>query len=182
MKRPSRKSPKKSTPRKATSGRKPARRPAKARRKAAPPRAQAAPPQARATARKAASKATPPAAVRRSQPAQRRNGPLPEGDRQLSDPIEAAQEDPRAPPERALFDRDGSGRDDDLAEMLGEEFVRSVTSGEEQGVELRDEAVPEEEGGPFVETSGQKEFANTEDDSEVEALPTVRAPRTRLLR
>ena len=169
MKRPSRKSPRKSPKRKVAKARKPAHRAARS-----------------AGGRQAASapkrKPGPSAARRRSAPVPRRNGPMPEGDRQLSDPIEAAEEDARALPERPLFDRDDSGRDDDLAEMLGEEFVRSVTSGEEQGVELRDEAVPEEEGGPFVETSAQKEYANTEDDSEVEPLPLVRAPATRQLR
>lgn len=173
MKRPTRKSPKKSLKRKAAKARNPARKAAAG--KKAPARKAAA---ARAPARKVPA----PVAVRRRPAAPRRNGPLPEGDRQLSDPVEAAEEDVRALPEKALFDRDGSGRDDDLAELLGEEFVRSVTSGEEQGVELRDEAVPEEEGGPFVESSGQKEFANTEDDSEVEPLPTARSPQTRLLR
>ena len=69
-----------------------------------------------------------------------------------ADPVEVAQEDLRALPEQPLFDRDRSGRDDDLAELLGEEYVRAVTSGEEQGVELRDEPVDEEAGGPFVET------------------------------
>lgn len=104
-----------------------------------------------------------------------------EGDPQLADPVEAAQEDLRALPEKPLFDRDRSGRDDDLAELLGEEYVRAVTSGEEQGVELRDAPVPEEEGGPFVETSARKEFANDPDDSEPEALPTTHM-KTRHLR
>jgi hypothetical protein len=104
-----------------------------------------------------------------------------EGERQLADPVEAAQEDLRALPETPLFDRDRAGRDDDLAELLGEEYVRAVTSGEEQGVELRDAAVPEEEGGPFVETSARKEFANDPDDSEPEALPTTHM-KTRHLR
>ena len=150
--------------------RKPARRRApagKARRPVAP----------RATARKAA--------PRRPAPRKAAAGPLvqqAEGERQLADPVEAAQEDLRALPEKALFDPDVSGRDDDLAELLGEEYVRSVTSGEEQGVELRDEPVPEEEGGPFVESSGQKEFAHDEDVSEREALPTTRARPTRKLR
>jgi hypothetical protein len=105
----------------------------------------------------------------------------PDGERQLADPVEAAQEDLRALPEKALFEQDGSGRDDDLAEMLGEEYVRSVTSGEEQGVELRDEPVPEDEGGPFLETSARKEFAHDPDDSEPEPLPTTHL-RTRHLR
>jgi hypothetical protein len=102
--------------------------------------------------------------------------------RQLADAVEAAQEDLRALPERPLFDPDRSGGDDDLAELLGEEYVRSVTSGEEQGVELRDQPVPEDEGGPFVESSAQREFAHGEDDAEPEALPTTRAPQTRKLR
>jgi hypothetical protein len=105
----------------------------------------------------------------------------PDGERQLADPVEAAQEDLGALPERPLFDRDRSGRDDDLAEMLGEEYVRAVTSGEEQGVELRDEPVPEDEGGPFLETSASKEFAHDPDDSEPEPLPTTHV-KTRHLR
>ncbi len=138
---------------------------------------------------KAKRTARPKAAARRSatpaRPGRRRRlappVPLPEGDRQLADPVEAAQEDLRALPEQPLFDRDQSERDDDLAELLGEEYVRSVTSGEEQGVELRDAQVPEEEGGPFVETSARKEFANDPDDSEPEPLPTTHVP-TRHLR
>ena len=102
------------------------------------------------------------------------------GERQWADPVEAAEEDdPRSPPERAMFDPE----QDDLAEMLGEEFVRSVTSGEEQGVEMRDEEVPEEEGGPFIETSPRREFAFDVDDSnpedaEREPLPLANRERT----
>lgn len=142
-------------------------------RRATPARKRRRSPVARAPGRKA-----PPPAARtaRKEPAARGEVPLvqaAEGERQLADPVEAAQEDLRALPETPLFDRDRSGRDDDLAELLGEEYVRAVTSGEEQGVELRDAAVPEEEGGPFVETSARKEFANDPDDSEPEALPTT---------
>ncbi len=106
---------------------------------------------------------------------------LPEGDRQLSDPVEmAAEDDQRAMPERLMFDPEA----DDLGEMLGEEYVRSVTSGEEQGVELRDEEVPEEDGGPFIETSPRKEFAFDVDDSnpedaEREPLPLANRERTK---
>src|SRR6266478_4783896 len=48
--------------------------------------------------------------------------------------------------------------DDDLAEELGEEFVQSATSGGQAAQDIRDEEVPEESGGPFVETSGRSEF------------------------
>jgi hypothetical protein len=129
----------------------------------------------RAAARRTAAPARP---GRRRRPAPLL--PLPEGDRQLADPVEAAQEDARALPEKLIFDRDR--RDDDLGELLGEEYVRSVTSGEEQGVELRDEQVPEEEGGPFVESSASKEFSYAPDDGEPEPLPTANRPPTKQLR
>jgi hypothetical protein len=68
--------------------------------------------------------------------------------------------------------------DDDLAETLAEEFVHSATSGEEQTEEALDQMVPEEIGGPFVETSASEEFAEGTDesnpsDAEAEALPRV---------
>jgi len=154
--------------------------PARARR-ATPARKRRRSPAARAPVRKARPQA---ARAARKEPPARGEVPLVqavEGERQLADPVEAAQEDLRALPETPLFDRDRSGRDDDLAELLGEEYVRAVTSGEEQGGELRDAAVPEEEGGPFVETSARKEFANDPDDSEPEALPTTHM-KTRHLR
>jgi hypothetical protein len=54
---------------------------------------------------------------------------------------------------------------DDLAEGLGEEFVHSATSGENEGEDTLDQVVPEEEGGPFVESSGGTEFASGTDAS-----------------
>jgi hypothetical protein len=68
---------------------------------------------------------------------------------------------------------------DDLAEELGEEFVESATSGEQAAEDMRDEEVPEESGGPFVETSGNSEFAYGTDasnpkDAERDPFPTTR--------
>ena len=68
---------------------------------------------------------------------------------------------------------------DDLAEELGEEFVQSATSGEQAAQDIRDEEVPEESGGPFVETSGRSEFAYGTDasnpkDAEPAPFPTTR--------
>jgi len=68
--------------------------------------------------------------------------------------------------------------DDDLAETLAEEFVHSATSGEEQTEEALDQMVPEEIGGPFIETSASEEFADGVDesnpaDAEPEPLPRV---------
>jgi hypothetical protein len=54
---------------------------------------------------------------------------------------------------------------DVLAENFGEEFVASATSGENQEEELLEREVPEEHGGPFVETTSGQEFADGTDAS-----------------
>ena len=65
---------------------------------------------------------------------------------------------------------------DDLAEMRGEGFLRSATSGEDLEEEASDEVVPEELGGPFLETNASDEFAlgtdeSNPEDAEPEPLP-----------
>ena len=69
---------------------------------------------------------------------------------------------------------------DDLAESLAEEFLESATSGEDVAEELQDEIVPEELGGPFVESSAEQEFAagtdaSNPEDAEREPLPRAGA-------
>ncbi len=72
--------------------------------------------------------------------------------------------------------------DDDLAETLAEEFIVAATSAEEPGEDVRDEVVPEELGGPFVEVPASEEFDRAPDpsnppDAEREPFPrAVRAP------
>lgn len=66
--------------------------------------------------------------------------------------------------------------EDDLAESLAEEFVHSATSGEDHSDQAMDQMVPEEIGGPFLETSAEEEFADGTDESnppgaEVEPMP-----------
>jgi hypothetical protein len=63
---------------------------------------------------------------------------------------------------RAFLDGPRSPNDD-LAEELGEEVVEKATTGEDAGEESLDQVVPEEDGGPFVETSGTQEFAQGTD-------------------
>jgi hypothetical protein len=65
--------------------------------------------------------------------------------------------------------------DDDLAESLAEEFIQSATRGSDDD-EALEGLVPEELGGPFIETSAAEEFANDTDDmnppdAEPEPLP-----------
>jgi hypothetical protein len=71
---------------------------------------------------------------------------------------------------------------DSLAEELGEEVLESATSGDQAAENIRDEDFPEDEGGPFVETTGRQEFAGGTDgsnpaDAEPADFPTVSPPR-----
>jgi hypothetical protein len=84
-----------------------------------------------------------------------------------SDTADAFVRDPEGGPARAP---------DDLAEALAEDFVLSATSGEDADDEVLEEVVPEEVGGPFVETDAEEEFATEPDasnppDAEREPLP-----------
>lgn len=54
---------------------------------------------------------------------------------------------------------------DDLANELGEEAVKSMTSGEDDLASHRDARVIEEQGGPWVVSSASEEFALGFDDS-----------------
>lgn len=57
----------------------------------------------------------------------------------------------REEPERLI----PGAADDDLAEELGEESVEAATSGQTTAEDNLNQEVPEETGGPFVETSGK---------------------------
>lgn len=72
----------------------------------------------------------------------------------------------------------GSTADDDLAEELGEGAVVAMTSGEDSVVEHFNLDVEEDWGGPFVESTANKEFASGTDESNIaeatrEPFPTV---------
>src|SRR5689334_15011817 len=58
-----------------------------------------------------------------------------------------------------------SRSNDGLVEGLGEEFVEGATSAEYEGRDYLDQENLEEIGGPFVETSGDVEFAQGTDAS-----------------
>jgi len=72
--------------------------------------------------------------------------------------------------------------EDDLAENLAEEFLVAATTAEEPGEDVRDEIVPEEMGGPFLEVPASEEFDGKPDasnpaDAEREPFPrAVRVP------
>lgn len=79
-------------------------------------------------------------------------------------------------PSEDLRSRDA--RRDDFREMMGEEVLINATSGDDAGEEMHEEVVPEEVGGPFVETTAEVELASDSDetnppDAEAERLPRV---------
>jgi hypothetical protein len=57
---------------------------------------------------------------------------------------------------------------DDLAETLAEDYLASATTGGNVDDEVLNQVVPEEIGGPFVETSSSEEFADGIDESNPE--------------
>jgi protein-disulfide isomerase len=77
---------------------------------------------------------------------------------------------------RAFFARARSA--DDLAERLGEEAVEAATGGGEEAEDRFDEVVPEENGGPFVETSSEVEFAAGTDASNIAGAKREPFPKT----
>lgn len=87
------------------------------------------------------------------------------------------QSGPREHPPRAFLDTPRSPGDD-LAEELGEEVVARATSGEDEGEEALDQIVPEEQGGPFVETNAAQEFAHGTDASNPKGAKREPFPRS----
>ncbi|MCL2777363.1 MAG: hypothetical protein FWD73_05110 [Polyangiaceae bacterium] len=67
---------------------------------------------------------------------------------------------------------------DDFAEERGETTVETMTSGEYFDEDQRDQIVPEEHGGPFVETGGRKEFASGTDPSNPDTATREPFPRS----
>jgi hypothetical protein len=67
---------------------------------------------------------------------------------------------------------------DDLVEELGEEVVSEATGAEHKGEEVFDQEVPEERGGPFVESTAGQEFALGTDPSNPKSATREPFPRT----
>jgi hypothetical protein len=79
----------------------------------------------------------------------------------------------RGGPELAFV---GGRHTDDLAESMGEQVVEQATSGEYDGEDVLDQEVTEEQGGPFVESTGGREYGHDVDasnpkDAEREPFP-----------
>ena len=96
-----------------------------------------------------------------------RERPLPYGLHRRSDDGTAFMPDPEDGPARIP---------DDLAENLAEDYVQAATQGMEVE-EDHDQIVPEEIGGPFVETTAAEEFAQGIDEANPEDASREPLPR-----
>jgi hypothetical protein len=112
---------------------------------------------------KRGSKATP----RRVADGPRAWAPPPHGFNHRSDDGNAFMPDPEDGPARIR---------DDLAENLAEDYVQAATQGMEVE-EDHDQIVPEEIGGPFVETTAADEFAHDTDEANPEDASREPLPR-----
>ena len=91
----------------------------------------------------------------------------PHGVHQRSDDGNAFMPDPEGGPARIP---------DDLAENLAEDYLQAATQGMEVE-EDHDQIVPEEIGGPFVETTAADEFAHDTDEANPEDASREPLPR-----
>ena len=82
------------------------------------------------------------------------------------------------PPEDGRAFVKGSHSRDDLAEALAEEVIESATKAEYEAEDAFNQNVPEETGGPFVTTTGTKEFAHGTDESNPKGALREPFPRT----
>jgi hypothetical protein len=111
-----------------------------------------------APARKAAKRAAPARkAPARGKPAVRRRDGAGHIDPKYAQDLLEKSGAPEQDPRRGFVNRPRSK--DDLVEELAEEFVEEATSAEHEGEDIQNQEVPEDRGGPFVETTGQEEFA-----------------------
>jgi hypothetical protein len=99
---------------------------------------------------------------------------------------ERAPRSQRSDDANAFFPDPGAGpahTDDEFAENMAENFLESATSGEDHGEDAMNAHQEGEDGGPFVATTAEAEFALDTDasnppDAEAENFPTpMRAPR-----
>src|SRR6187402_2566240 len=70
------------------------------------------------------------------------------------------------------------GAPEELSEELGEAYLQAATSGEDAELERLEAVVPEESGGPFIETPAGQEFAGGTDESNIAEATREALPRT----
>jgi hypothetical protein len=144
-----------------------ARKPAKAKAKVKPRAKAKVKPRAKAKVKAKAKAVAKPAVRRRDRP-----GHI---DPKYGQELRTHSEPPEPDPE-SFFG--GPRATDDLSEEMGEEVVSTATTGEYEAEQVREQDVPEEVGGPFVETTGREEFGHGTDPSNPKGATREPFPRT----
>ena len=80
-------------------------------------------------------------------------------------------------PDGAFIGRTGRSTDH-LAEAMGETWIETATSGEDENEDMFNQSVPEDEGGPFVTTTAGQEFAEGTDASNPKGSKREAFPKT----
>jgi hypothetical protein len=80
--------------------------------------------------------------------------------------------------ESAAFVDGGLADSDSYATELALEYIESATGAQSEGQEMLDRQTPEEDGGPFVETSAHTEFATDSDAPNIEGATREPFPTT----
>jgi hypothetical protein len=89
---------------------------------------------------------------------------------------ETRNDDDRPEAGQAFLKRASSN--ESLAEELGEAFIEAATSGEDNEGDRHERVTLEENGGPFIETSGNEEYAVGTDESNIASATREPLPRT----
>jgi hypothetical protein len=89
---------------------------------------------------------------------------------------ETRNDDDRPEAGQAFLKRASSN--ESLAEDRGEAFIQAATSGEDTEGDRHERVTLEENGGPFVETSGNEEYAVGTDESNIASATREPLPRT----
>jgi hypothetical protein len=131
-------------------------------------------PKARAAKKRAPSATKRPA---KTPPPRRRDGAGHLDAKYAAELREKSQEGRVRDPDGAFIGRAGHSKDN-LAEAMGETWVQTATSGEDENEDVFNQSVPEDEGGPFVTTTGGQEFADGTDASNPKRSKREPFPRT----
>ena len=130
---------------------------------------------AAAKAKKKPARAAKARVVAKAKPAVRRRDRAGHIDPKYGRELRRLSEPPEPDPE-SFFG--GPSTTDDLSEEMGEEVVATATTGEYEAESVREQDVPEEVGGPFVETTGREEYGHGTDPSNPKGSTREPFPRT----
>ena len=130
---------------------------------------------AKAKAKKKPARAVKARVVAKAKPAVRRRDRAGHIDPKYGRELRRLSEPPEPDPE-SFFG--GPSTTDDLSEEMGEEVVATATTGEYEAESVREQDVPEEVGGPFVETTGREEYGHGTDPSNPKGSTREPFPRT----